>query len=55
MTRLASDAIIDTKVKNEEIFNDLRQKFEEIINIHQRTLTRDNQPRYFYDLISKKI
>ncbi|HEY5736786.1 MAG TPA: hypothetical protein VIS28_00800, partial [Nitrososphaeraceae archaeon] len=38
-----------------EVANDLKQKFEEIINSKQRTLSRDNQPRYFYDLIGKRF
>lgn len=55
ITQLASDAIKEIKTKNDEVFNDLRQRFEKIINRRQRTLTRDNQPRHFYDLIGKKF
>ena len=55
MTQLASHAIKEIKDKNEEVANDLKQKFEEIINSKQRTLSRDNQPRYFYDLIGKRF
>ena len=55
MTQLASHAIKEIKDKNDEVANDLKQKFEEIINSKQRTLSRDNQPRYFYDLIGKRF
>ena len=55
MTQLASHAIKEIKDKNEEVANDLKQKFEEIINSKQRILSRDNQPRYFYDLIGKRF
>jgi NTE family protein len=54
-TQLASHAIKEIKDKNDEVANDLKQKFEEIINSKQRTLSRDNQPRYFYDLIGKRF
>ena len=54
MTQLASNAIKEIKDKK-DVVNDLKQRFEEIVNSHQRTLTRDNQPRYFYDLIGKRF
>jgi NTE family protein len=54
MTQLASDAIKEIKDKK-KIVNDLKQRFEEIVNLQQRTTTRDNQPRYFYDLIGKRF
>jgi NTE family protein len=55
MTQLASDAIKEIKDKDEKVANDLKQKFKEIINLPQRTLARDNKPRYFYDLIGKRF
>ena len=55
ITQLASVAIKEIKTKNDAVFNDLRQRFEKIINRRQRTLTRDNQSRHFYDLIGKKF
>ena len=54
MTQLANDAIKEIRAKN-EVVNDLKQRFEEIVNIPQRTLTRDNQQRHLYDLISKRF
>lgn len=54
MTQLASDAINEIKGKN-DVVNDLKQRFEEIVNSPQRTLTRYNQPRHFYDLIGKRF
>lgn len=54
MTQLANDAIKEIRDKN-DVVNDLKQRFEEIVNIPQRTLTRDNQQRYLYDLISKRF
>ena len=54
MTQLASDAIKEIKDKK-DVVNDLKQRFEEIVNSQQRTLTRGNQPRYFYDLIGKRF
>jgi hypothetical protein len=55
MTQLPSHAIKEFKDKSDEVANDLKQKFDEIINSKQRTLSRDNQPRYFYDLIGKRF
>jgi NTE family protein len=54
MTQLASDAINEIKDKN-DVVNELKQRFEKIVNLPQRTLTRDNQQRYLYDLISKRF
>jgi len=54
MTQLANDAIKEIRDKK-DVINDLKQRFEEIVNIPQRTLTRDNQQRYLYDLISKRF
>jgi hypothetical protein len=55
MTQLASNAIKEFKDKSDEVAKDLKEKFEEIITSKQRTLSRDNQPRYFYDLIGKRF
>ena len=33
----------------------LKKEFEKIVNREQRTLTRKNIPRHFYDLISKRF
>jgi hypothetical protein len=54
MTQLASDAIKEIKDKN-DVVDDLKQKFEDIINSPQRTLTRDTKLRFFYDLIGKRF
>jgi NTE family protein len=44
------------EIKNREnIANKLKQSFIEILNKKQRTLTRDERPRFFYDLIRKRF
>ena len=48
MTNLASQAI-------NENAQHLKPKFEDILNNHQRTSSRDNQTRHFYDLIGKRF
>ena len=55
MTQLTSDAIKEIKDKDDKIVKDLKERFTRIINTEQRTRTRDDQPRYFYDLIGKKF
>ena len=50
MAQLASVAI--KKIKDND---DLKKEFEKIVNREQRTLTRKNIPRHFYDLISKRF
>jgi NTE family protein len=54
MTELVSDSIKEIKDRK-PIVDQLKQRFETIINAEQRTLTRDNEPRYFYDLIGKRF
>ena len=50
MAQLASVAI--KKIKDND---NLKKEFEKIVNREQRTLTRKNIPRHFYDLISKRF
>ena len=50
MAQLASVAI--KKIKDND---DLKKEFEKIVNREQRTLTREKEPRYFYDLVSKRF
>jgi NTE family protein len=54
MTELVSDSIKEIKDRK-PIVDQLKQRFETIINAEQRTLTRENEPRYFYDLIGKRF
>jgi len=54
MTQLASVAIKEIKDK-QPVVDKLKERFEKILNTPQRTLTRDNHPRYRYDLISKRF
>lgn len=54
MGQLAIAAIEEIK-NRENIVNDLKQSFIEILNKKQRTLTRDERPRFFYDLIRKRF
>ena len=54
MGQLAIAAIGEIK-NRENIANDLKQSFIEILNKKQRTLTRDERPRFFYDLIRKRF
>jgi predicted acylesterase/phospholipase RssA len=54
MSQLASDAINEIK-NNNEVFNNLKERFEKIVNTDQRTLNRYGKPRYFYDLIGKRF
>ena len=53
MAQLASVAIKEIDDKNNCM--NLKKQFEQIVNREQRTLTRENKPRYFYDLISKRF
>jgi NTE family protein len=61
MTDLANNAIKEISKNNnkdndaKDNNNSLKTKFEEIINYQQRTRTRDDQVRYFYDLIDKRF
>ena len=55
MTNLANNAIKEVSKNNENDAKSLKEDFQEIINIQQRTLTRENRPRYFYDLIGKRF
>jgi NTE family protein len=54
MTQLASDAINEIEGKT-NIVDGLKNRFENIINTRQRTLTRTTEQRYFSDLIYKKF
>jgi NTE family protein len=54
MGQLAIAAIGEIK-NRENIANELKQSFIEILNKKQRTLTRDERPRFFYDLIRKRF
>jgi predicted acylesterase/phospholipase RssA len=54
MTQLAREAIKEIKDKQTKV-DELKAKFKQIINTEQRTLTREEEPRYFYDLISKRF
>lgn len=54
MTMLANDAIKEIGVQNSAA-NNLKKRFEKILNTKQRTLTRVTNPRYFSDLIYKRF
>ncbi|MGD1836878.1 MAG: patatin-like phospholipase family protein [Nitrososphaeraceae archaeon] len=54
MTKLAKDAIEEINEDNTKVSN-LKDKFRDIINCKQRTLTRNKEPRYYYDLIGKRF
>jgi NTE family protein len=54
MTQLASDAIKVIGDANNTV-DDLKKRFENIINTRQRTLTRTTEQRYFSDLIYKRF
>lgn len=54
MIQLSIDAIKEIKDKK-PIVDELKKRFGQIVNTEQRTLTRDNEARYFYDLISKRF
>ena len=55
MTQLASDAIKEIKDKNGEIVKNLKERFQRIVNTEQRTHTRNDEPRYFHNLIGKRF
>ena len=66
MTDLANNAIKEISKNNDKENNakstkkdnqnnSLKTEFEKIINYQQRTRTRENTPRYFYDLIDKRF
>jgi NTE family protein len=42
-------------VKDKSTVADLKKKFTYILNKQQRTPTRDNNPRYYYDLLKKRF
>jgi NTE family protein len=51
--KVTIDAIEAVKDKN--TVAKLKNKFTEILNREQRTLTRDNKPRHYYDLLKKRF
>jgi predicted acylesterase/phospholipase RssA len=51
---LAIKAIEEIKDKDEVVIK-LKKKFIDILGKKQRTLTRDEKPRYFYDLLKKRF
>ena len=53
MAQLASVAI--KEIKDKKLKDDFEDDFEEIVNRQQKTLTREKEPRYFYDLIGKRF
>jgi hypothetical protein len=55
MTDLASNAIEEISKNNKNTAEHLKTDFEHILNLHQRTLARDNKTRHFYDLIGKRF
>jgi NTE family protein len=54
MTQLANDAIKEINDQNKAA-NNLKKRFEGILNRQQRTLTRVTNPRYFSYLIYKRF
>jgi NTE family protein len=54
MTQLANDAIKEINDQNKAA-NSLKKRFEGILNRQQRTLTRVTNPRYFSDLVYKRL
>jgi predicted acylesterase/phospholipase RssA len=55
MTNLANNAIKEVGENKENVVKSLKEEFQRIVNSQQRTLTRENKPRYFYDLIDKRF
>jgi NTE family protein len=55
MTQLASDAIKEIEDQNNNTVTGLKQRFEDIMNTPQRTLTRTTKQRYYSDLIYKRF
>ena len=54
MGELAINAIEEIKNKNELVAN-LKKEFIDILGEKQRTLTRNEEPRYYYDLLQKRF
>src|SRR5215204_1866000 len=54
MGKLAINAIEEIKDKDELVAN-LKKEFIDILGEKQRTLTRDEKPRYYYDLLQKRF
>jgi len=54
MGELAINAIEEIKNKDELVAN-LKKEFIDILGEKQRTLTRDEKPRYYYDLLQKRF
>jgi NTE family protein len=55
MTNLANNAIKEASKNKENNVESLKNEFQKIVNTEQRTRTRTDQPRYFYDLIDKRF
>jgi hypothetical protein len=56
MTDLAQDAIGEiTQEDKVNVVKDLKERFQEIINSKQRTLTRSRKLRSYHDLIGKRF
>ena len=54
MGELAINAIEEIKNKDELVAN-LKKEFIDILGEKQRTLTRNEEPRYYYDLLQKRF
>jgi NTE family protein len=55
MTNLANNAIKEASKNKENNIESLKNEFQIIVNTEQRTPTRDDKPRYFYNLIDKRF